>query len=58
MKLNNDDHQTVLTYFTARHRDDGYKGPCFINLKRLAEIHLSGSKEIALSAINKAKQVA
>ncbi|QXN26706.1 hypothetical protein KVP08_009185 [Shewanella putrefaciens] len=53
LTLTNDDHETVLAYVTAKHRDNGYKGPCFIFLPRLAELHLENSINTANQAIKK-----
>ena len=53
MKIDSQDNQTILAYFTARHRAAGYKGFCAINTKRLAELHLESSIEIANDAIAK-----
>lgn len=53
MKIDSQDNQTILAYFTARHRAAGYKGFCAINTKRLAELHLESSIEIANKAIEK-----
>ena len=53
LTLTNDDHETVLAYVTAKHRGNGYKGPCFIFLPRLAELHLENSINMANQAIKK-----
>lgn len=53
LTLNNDDHETVLAYITAKNRENGYKGQCFIFLPRLAELHLSNSIYTANQLIKK-----
>lgn len=53
LTLTDADHKTILAYVTAKHRDNGYKGPCFIFLPRLAELHLENSINTANQAIKK-----
>ncbi|WP_300481586.1 hypothetical protein [Shewanella sp.] len=50
--LTQEDHNTVLAYVTAKHLANGYKGPCFIFLPRLAELHLVNSIVCAELAID------
>lgn len=56
MTVDDTDAITIVKYKTARHKQEGYHGPIFISLKRLAEIHMPAAEIIAQAAINKAKE--
>lgn len=49
IELNDDDTKTILAYFRNVQKQRGYKGPCFINLTRLEEIHMP-SAELTVQA--------
>ncbi|WP_108944108.1 hypothetical protein [Shewanella halifaxensis] len=51
MKFDRDDHDTILAYVTAKHREAGYTGPCFIAVERLMQLHLSNARAITQLAI-------
>lgn len=51
--LTNNDQHTVLQYFTARQREAGYLGPCFINVHKLSEIHMKTAIIKTKAALNK-----
>lgn len=51
--LNSDDHEVILTYFTSVQRQNGYQGPCFINVDRLSEIHMAYAELITSSYMAK-----
>lgn len=55
IQLNQEDADTILTMLTARHREEGYKGPVMICLKRLEEIHMPSSYTHSLLAIRQAE---
>ena len=44
IELDDGDMQTIMTYFRDVQRQRGYKGPCFINLARLEEIHMHSAE--------------
>lgn len=54
MKPTHLDNLTILAYFEVTQRACGYKGLCFINTTRLAQLHLDNSIAVANAAIAKA----
>lgn len=56
IKLEKSDAHTVLQYFTSEQRAAGYTGHCFIDLRRLAEIHMEYSSIVTRLSIEKARR--
>lgn len=52
LDLTHEDHETVLAYFKSQQIQNGYQGPCFISLQRLADLHFEKSQTIANNAIH------
>lgn len=44
--LTEEDSHTVLEYFIHEQRSIGYKGPCFICLEKLEQLHMLSSKVV------------
>lgn len=49
-----EDERTICSYIRITH--EGYRGPVFINIHRLEELHMMASRMIVLAALCKASK--
>ncbi|WP_049856708.1 hypothetical protein [Trabulsiella odontotermitis] len=53
INLSEEDTHTISNYIRLTHR--GYNGPVFVDIRRLAEIHMSANRKIVSAALDKAR---